>query len=159
MDIYPSMLADVELDGVLEPGESEIYAFSPISHIIDMRVDGKRLPIINPRSIPDTTAKGKPRAYCLAGHDRVRVWPTPDREAEYSLSAIRDFEPLTLDDEELPVPADLEDFVYEYCVLRASFTNEFDMTQETQLMATIVQGIQTMLRPFTAPGVQLRGYF
>lgn len=159
MDVYPSMLADVDFDGVLEAGENTVYLFDPISHIIDVRIYGKPLNIINPRVIEDSKAQGRPKYYWLVGYDKIRVWPVPNAPVEYSITGIKDFEPLTLDDDELPIPSDLEEFVYEYCILRASFTNEFDMSQESQLMVTIVNGIQQMARTFNPPGVKVGGYW
>lgn len=159
MNVYPSMLADIDFDGMLDIGENMIFLFEPISHIIEVRVDGKPLRIINPRVVGDTREHGKPRFYWLVGYEKIRVWPVPNVPVGYSVTGIKDFEPLTLEDEELPVPADLEEFVYEYCILRASFTNEFDMSQETQLMVTIVNGIQDMARTFNPPGVKVGGYW
>lgn len=159
MDVYPSMLVDFEFDGMLDVLENTIYLFDPISHIIDVRVDGKPLKIINPRVVEDINAKGRPKFYWLVGYDKISVWPVPNTPVEFSVTGIKDLEPLTLDDEELPVPSDLEDFVYEYCILRASFTNEFDMSQESQLMVTIVNGIQQRARTFNPPGVKVGGYW
>lgn len=159
MDIYPSMLVDVEADGVLDIGENTIYTFEPIAQIVNLWVGGRRIEVINPRSLKNMRFMDVPTGYYLSGYDKIKVWPLPNRPVDYHLEAIKDFEPMTLQDEDLPVPTGIEDFVYEYCVLRASFTNEFDMSQETQLMTTIINGIQTMLRPFAAPSVQLRGYW
>lgn len=159
MDIYPSMLVDVEADGVLDIGENTIYTFEPIAQIVNLWVAGRRIEVINPRSLKDARYMDVPRGYYLSGYDKIKVWPLPKMPVDYHLEAIRDFEPMSIEDEELPIPANIEDFVYEYCVLRASFTNEFDMSQETQLMTTIINGIQTTLRPFAAPSVQLRGYW
>lgn len=159
MDIYPSMLVDVEADGILDIGDNTIYTFEPIAQIVNLWVAGRRIEVINPRALKDARYMDVPRGYYLSGYDKIKVWPLPKMPVDYHLEAIKDFEPMQLTDEELPVPAGIEDFVYEYCVLRASFTNEFDMSQETQLMTTIINGIQTTLRPFTAPSVQLRGYW
>jgi len=49
-DIYPSMLADMLIDGFLTPPEKIIYLYETPIHILNVRVDGKRLKLINPHS-------------------------------------------------------------------------------------------------------------
>lgn len=158
MDIYPSFIADIDQEGELGDGENAIYSYSPISHIIDMRVDGERLEVINPRSIAKLNEKGKPRRFYLAGNNCIKVWPVCDRPYSYSLLAVGDMENLTLDDE-IPLPNDFDDFVYEYAMIRMGMTNEFDATQETQVMQTISSQITKMLYSYMQPSVQMRSYW
>ena len=158
MDIYPSMIADIDMEGELGDGENAIYTYTPIATIIDMRVDGERLDLVNPRSIRKLTDTGRPRRYYLSGHNCVKVWPVCEKPYAYSLLAVGDFEPLTLKDE-TPVPNEYDDYILEYAMIRMNMTQEFDLSQEQQLMSSITSQITSRIRDFNEPGVQLKSYW
>ena len=158
MDIYPMMLVDIDMEGELGDGENAIYPFKPISHIIDMRIDGERIDQVNPREIRKLNETGKPKGYYLSGLECVKVWPVCDKPHEYSLMGIGDMEPLTIDSE-IPLPNDFDDFVYEYAMIRMGMTNEFDLSQESQVMSSVTSQITKMLYSYTSPGVQTKGYW
>lgn len=158
MDIYPMLLVDTELEGEFMEGENEILSDRPISAIVDVRIDGERIGAINPRSIRDLRERGKPQQYYICGFSSIRVWPVPVHMHSYHVLAVGDMKPLKWD-EDSPLPNEFEDFIYEYVIVRASLTNEFDMSQENNIMASVVQQISTAIRSFMPPGVKTRAYW
>ena len=158
MDVYPSMLIDIDMEGELGEGDNAIYTYQPISSIIDVRIDGEHIDLINPRTIGKLTKTGKPRHYYLSGTNCLKLWPVCDKTYSYSVAAVGDFEPMTIDSE-TPVTNELDDFIKEYAIIRMSTTNEFDLSQETSLMSNIIQQITSRLQSFMEPGVQLKPYW
>lgn len=158
MDIYPMFLVDMELEGELMDGENTIYSDRLFSAIVDVRIDGERIGMINPRSIRNLNEVGKPRQYYTCGFNTIKVWPVPEDYHTYTVLAVGDMEPLRWDDE-TPIPNEFEDYIYEYVVTRASLTNEFDMSQEANIMSSVVQQITTALRSFMPPGIKPRSYW
>lgn len=158
MDIYPSYLADIDMEGEIGEGENMLFLYKPVSSIIEVRIDGRIIDRINPRTIKDSRKQGKPGFYYLKGTQTIKLWPVADKAYEYSIVAVGDIEKLTIDDE-TPLPNELDDFVQEYAIYRMSMTNEFDMSQENNIMANIVQQLMAMLRDYMPPGVQLRSYW
>lgn len=157
MAVYPMLLADMEVSGTVEPAEWKLELPEPISFLVDMRVNGRKLKLINPQSL-DNDDKGEPRFYYMQGFNHVCLVPVPDKEYSYSLTAIRDMVLLTLDDSS-PFTNDMDDFLYEYVLIRASLTNEFDMSQESTIMSTIVSQITSLVRENCAHGAQVQGYW
>ena len=62
-------------------------------------------------------------------------------------------------DDEFPMMNDLADFVVEYASIRSSLTNEFDVSQETAIMGSIVSQIEDMVRRYNTDSIQLSGYW
>ena len=60
---------------------------------------------------------------------------------------------------ESPFNNDLNDFVFEYALIRASLGNEFDMSQETSVMGTIVSQVEFMLENRVPKAVDVEGYW
>ena len=56
------------------------------------------------------------------------------------------------------VDDEFDDFLIEYAAIRLSVGNEYDMTQESQLLANIYAQIQTLLTP-PPPGIITKGYW
>lgn len=159
MNIYPQLLIDIDTEDILEPEEDTIYLFEPIAQIVDFRIDGRVIPCVNPGSVSDTYELGQPQGYAMENFDTIKIYPAPENPTPYTLKAIKDFEPLTVDSEEIPLTNGLIDFVVEYAIMRASFTNEFDMTQESSLMVSVLQSLEARLRAFTPASVITRGYW
>lgn len=57
-----------------------------------------------------------------------------------------------------PLSTEFDDFLIEYVAIRLSIGEEYDMTQESRLMANIVAHIQQILIPPSA-GIITRGYW
>lgn len=158
LTINPFLLVNMEQDGKLMKGAKDIVLDAMPSHICSVRVNGALLQQGNPLLIDDTTEVGQPTQYFLQGLQKIRVYPVPDVDYSYEILAIKDVPRLESTDEKSPFPDDFDDWLYEYAVLRASMANEFDMTQETSVMSTIVQQVQEVLYGMSPIGIETNGY-
>ena len=107
--------------------------------------------------VHDRNKIGKPEKFYRAGLKVLKIYPKPRSETAWTLRTIDDIENLKFEDT-TPVLNEFDDFVFEYCVMRLSLTEEFDMQQEAQIMANIHQQIVQALQPPPA-GIVVTGYW
>ena len=117
----------------------------------------KTLHATNLRHIPDEDEEGTPREYYRTGLKTIHFWPVPMVETAYTVDAINDIEELTADDKS-PLISDFDDFLMEYAALRLAIGNEYDESQETQVMMNIYNQIRDLLAP-PPVGVVVDGYW
>lgn len=163
MKVAPDVISDIDLTGELEPGECRIQLDDDIviSHVSELRVNGRRLEQVNRRDIIDTSHLGEPIGYYMTGFKTINLYPVPNEAATYSILAVSDFRfvPVTSSKEPTPFPNELDDFLVEYCVIRASVTNEFDMSQEMSIMSSILSQLMEYLNSFAQNSIQVDGYW
>lgn len=111
----------------------------------------------NLHHIKNRNITGKPQKFYRAGLTTLKIFPKPRSETAWTLRTIDDFEDLNFEDA-TPVLNEFDDFIFEFCTMRLSLTEEFDMQQEAQIMANIHQQIAQTLQPPPA-GVVVRGYW
>ena len=100
---------------------------------------------------------GQPEKFYRVGLQSLKIYPKPRAETAYTLRTIDDIDELRFHDV-TPILNEFDDFLIEYATLRLSLEDEFDMTQETQLMANIQQQIAQVLSP-PPSGTIVRGYW
>ena len=155
--IKPTLIAS-KATGTLSAGlETITLPYAPMK-IIDVRVDNKKLDTTTIDAIDDMTDTGRPEAYYLLGLTGLQLHPIADGAYAYSALYVPEYEPLTLVST-LPLPSDYDDVLTEYVSIRAQYRNEFDMSQEMQLMATLVDQIQTMVRGVERKAKFVSGYY
>ena len=91
------------------------------------------------------------------GLKTLKLFPVPKFETAYTVRKIDDFEELTLEDE-TPLLNDFDDFLIEYATMRLSIDNEYDATQEQQILSAIQSQIAQILSP-PPTGTVVRGYW
>ena len=91
------------------------------------------------------------------GLKTLKLYPAPKFETSYTVRKIDDFEEMTLEDE-TPLLNDFDDFLIEYATMRLSIDNEYDATQEQQILSAIQSQIAQILSPPPA-GTVVRGYW
>lgn len=155
----PLQLADTAITGELEAGESTIETEKKLSAVLDVRVDGYKLEQKTPWLIDNTEKGGTPKAYYVTGFGTVNLWPVPSAVCTYRILGITDMDLLTNATDVFPMMNEMADFVVEYASIRASLTNEFDITQETTIMGSIVSQIEDMLRRYNVKSIQTSGYW
>ena len=111
----------------------------------------------NLHHIYDRNKIGKPEKFYRAGLKTLKIYPKPRSETAWTLRTIDDIENLKFEDS-TPVLNEFDDFIFEYCVMRLSLTEEFDVQQEAQIMANIHQQIVQALQPPPA-GIVVTGYW
>ena len=100
---------------------------------------------------------GRPKCFYRAGLQTLKVFPKPRAETGYTVRTVNDVEELRFDDV-TPLLNEFDDFLIEYADYRLALTDEFDMTQEQQIIANIHQQIASILSP-PPYGTVVRGYW
>lgn len=156
--VRPALLMS-DVEGTLAAGEKTVELEKRPLKIVNVIVNGKALfetemafAIHEPSNVIDT-----PKKFYLTGTQTINFYPTPNVPSEYKIRTVDDIEELAWNDNS-PLLTEFDDFLVEYAAIRLSVGNEFDMAQETQLMASIAAQIQQVLT--TPPvGIQVRGYW
>ena len=107
--------------------------------------------------IRDRAAVGRPRYFYRIGMKQLKVHPKPKKETAYTLRTVDDIHELRFNDE-IPLMSEFEDFLVEYAATRLALSNEYDMTQEQQILANIHAQISQILIPPPA-GTIVKGYW
>lgn len=85
------------------------------------------------------------------------MYPPPKFETTVTIRFVEDISELRLEDT-TPLLNEFDDFLIEYATYRLALTEEFDMTQEQQIIANIHQQIANILAPPPA-GTVVHGYW
>lgn len=100
---------------------------------------------------------GTPREFFLTGSQTINFFPIPVVPTKYTIRTVDDIEELNWEDNS-PLNTEFDDFLVEYAAIRLSVGNEYDVTQESQLMANIAAQIQKIITPPPA-GILTQGYW
>ena len=111
----------------------------------------------NVMRIRDFSETGEPCSFYRAGMTEIRLWPVPETVTAYTVLYVDDIDEVDASGVS-PLSTEFDDFLIEYAATRLSVGNEFDMSQEQQIMANIYGQIQSLLRPLP-PGVDTVGYW
>jgi hypothetical protein len=130
---------------IIYNNQKMIYA-EPIRTLSFAKGRQKTLRATNLRHIPDEDEQGRPLAYYKTGLKTVHFWPVPKVETVYIIDTIDDIDEVTIDDKS-PLISDFDDFLMEYVSLRMAIGNEYDESQETQIMMNIYNQIRDLLAP------------
>lgn len=104
-----------------------------------------------------SNTEGTPTEFFLTGTQTINFFPIPTAPTKYTIRTVDDIEELEWADKS-PLNDEFDDFLVEYAAIRLSVGNEFDMSQESQLLANIVAQIQRILVPPPA-GILTQGYW
>lgn len=178
LDLDPMLIAEyttgntgitTETESVNEDGEtvttttiSDFYVIDlgqKVSAVIDVRIGGKLISAVNPRLIPDETEIGDPAGYHVVGFRKIMLYPRPSNSLPYSAFTVPDITLLKTEDDEFPLMSEFEDFVIEYAGIRCSVSNEFDVSQETNIMGSIISQVEAIVRSYNCRGLQSAGYW
>jgi len=91
------------------------------------------------------------------GLQSLKIFPVPKNETAYTVWKIDDFEELNFEDE-TPLLNDFDDFLIEFATMRLSIDNEYDATQEQQILAAIQSQIAQILTP-PPTSAQVKSYW
>lgn len=101
--------------------------------------------------------EGHPVFFYRIGLQGIKIFPRTKSETAWTIRKIDDLEELRMEDE-TQILNEFDDFFIEFCTMRLSLDNNYDVTQEQQIMANIHQQIAQVLSP---PPVcaHVRGYW
>ena len=156
---YRPALLMSESEGTLEAGENSVTLKTPPTKIINVIANGKPLHETDIAFAIHASPKEaeEPKGFFLTGTQTINFFPTPTVSTEYKIRTVDDISEVGMDDNS-PFLTELDDFLVDYATIRLSIGNEYDMTQESQLVANIVAQIQTVIMPPPA-SIQIRGYW
>ena len=155
--LRPALLMS-ETNGTLAAGESKVELKIRPLKIINVTAGGKALFETEMAfAIHKPEVVDEPKEFYLTGTQTINFYPTPTEPTEYTIRTVDDLEELEWEDNS-PLLTEFDDFLVEYAVIRLSVGNEYDMTQESQLMANIAAQIQQILIP-PPVGIIMRGYW
>ena len=129
-----------------------IYSRYELKNFAEHKLDETNLQHIRERFLI-----GRPKCFYRVGMHTLKLHPRPRAETAYTVRTIDDIDELHFDDE-TPLLNEFDDFLIEYAIWRLSLDDEFDMTQEQQIIASITQQIAQVLNP-PPPGAVVRGYW
>lgn len=154
----PEYIARIITMGTLEP-EMNRLELPTACYVFDVRINGKKIPRDNLSSIKDTEEKGEIKKYVLLGGRRIMFFPTPERECDFMVAGVYDQPRLSLSGN-TPYNSDIDNLIFEYVILRAGMGDQFQMSQETQLMQVIVQQVERLLNIYNeCEQGQVQGYY
>ena len=87
LEIKPSVLNATET-GNLVIGTAEYTLTKVPNKITEVRVDGKRLNVVEVQQISDLTQAGTPSVYYVTAYNKVSFWPIPDAILGYSVRMV-----------------------------------------------------------------------
>ena len=154
----PALLMS-ETAGILTAGENSITLANRPTKIISVTAGGKALEETELAFATHKTDDGaqEPKEFYLTGTQTINFFPTPKEPTPYKIRTVDDIAELVWEDNS-PLNTEFDDFLIEYAVIRLGVGNEYDMTQESQLMANIAAQIQEVLIP-PPVGVIVKGYW
>lgn len=155
-EIQPEILMTTEM-GTLAATQSEIELPSRPLQIIDLTAGKYKLLETNLQHVRKKVASEHPKYFYRVGLQSLKVYPKPLVETEYAVRYVEDIGELGIEDT-TPILNEFDDFLIEYAAYRLALTDEFDMTQEQQIIANIHQQIASILAPPPA-GTVVRGYW
>lgn len=156
----PALLTS-EHKGVLPSGVSAVTLATRPTKVINVTIGTPEEPLEKTEMAfaihKDVYESGKPTKFYLTGAQTINFYPAPTTSTPYTIRTVDDIAELAWEDDS-PLNTEFDDFLIEYAVIRLSVGNEFDMTQESQMMANIAAQIVQILAPPPA-GLIVRGYW
>lgn len=157
-EFKPLLIADSPITGTLKIGQSKVDLDNIPTKFLCVRINGKIISSIHLVDIYDINRTGEPCKYYQTGLKTINFYPIPDREFDYQIVVISDFKELTLEDSS-PFPNEFDDFLVEYSIIRLSVGNEFNMSDEAQIMSEIIEQIKINLLNSEPRTNHVKGYF
>lgn len=162
LDTNPDLLIDYDGTLHIKAGETQATITDAgtnikLSAITCVRINGRKLQHGDFRNIQNLHRRGVPCIYYTVGSSKIGVYPAPDEPTDVTITGIRDQNLLTSLDDASPFSLDIDDFLVEYVGVRAAMTDEFDVSQETQLLSQITAQVENYARNMLSPGITVDG--
>ena len=104
--------------------------------------------------VPDNDT---PEVYYRSGWTGLSFYPIPREKTGYTIQYVPDIEELTLSDNS-PLLTEFDDLIIEYAQIRLSIGNEYDVSQDQQVMASIYSQVVDLLH-IPPCGETINGYW
>ena len=154
----PEYIATHIMGGTVVPGEN-LVELPASCYVYDLRVDGHKIPRENLSNIKDIKAKGDIKKYVLLNGRNILFFPVPQKEQEFLIMGVYD-QPRLSPTSNTPFNSDIDNLIFEYVVLRAGIGDQFQMSQETQLMQVVANQVEHLLNIYNqCEQGQVQGYY
>ena len=150
VDNSPKIFNNLDL---IYDNQTPIYGKQIIKRFAEKKLHETNLQHLRNKNFQSEHAK----YFYRVGLKTLKLFPVPKNETAYTVRTIDDFEELNFEDE-TPLLNDFDDFLIEYATMRLSIDNEYDATQEQQILSAIQSQIAQILSPPPA-GVLTKGYW
>ena len=150
VDNSPKIFNNLDL---IYDNQTPIYGKQIIKTFAEKKLQETNLQHLRNKNFQSEHAK----YFYRVGLKTLKLYPVPKNETAYTVRTIDDFEELTLEDK-TPLLNDFDDFLIEYATMRLSIDNEYDATQEQQILSAIQSQIAQILSPPPA-GTVVRVYW
>lgn len=158
-DVRPALLMS-EYKGVLAEGANSIALTKPPIKIINVTIGNPEKALRETEmatAIYEEYPYNEPKEFYLTGTRTIHFCPVPKETINCTIRTVDYIEELTWESNS-PLNTEFDDFLVEYATIRLGVGNEYDMTQESQMLANIVAQIQKIIMPPPA-GVIVKGYW
>lgn len=154
----PEYIVSDIASGTIDAGYNEIVLPSAC-YVFDVRVDGLKIPRENLSNIRDTTEKGEIKKYVILNGKKILFFPISDKEHTVKIIGVKDQGRLSATSK-TPFNNDIDNLIFEYVILRAGMGDQFQMSQEMQLMQVIANQVEHLLNIYneTEQGT-VQGYY
>lgn len=145
IELNPEQLTTLLDKGELKAHTNEVTLDDDVAYIYDVRINGKKINRNNLSAVNDTEREGTIECYVVTGGNNVLFFPIPEDTVSYSVSGIKTGNMLGMDDK-VPFSSEYDTVVFEYVVARAGMGDHFQMSQEMELMGSIVGQINNLIQ-------------
>ena len=154
----PEYIATGVARGTIPAGTNELE-LPTACYVYDVRIDGKKIPRENLSSIQDITQEGDIKKYVLLNGREILFFPIPQKDQEFKVMGVFD-QPRLSPTSNTPFNSDIDNLIFEYVILRAGMGDQFQMSQETQLMQVIATQVEHLLNIYNeCEQGQVQGYY
>ena len=150
VDNSPKIFNNLDL---IYDNQTPIYGKQIIKTFAEYKLQETNLQHLRNKNLQGEHAK----YFYRVGLKTLKLFPAPKFETAYTVRTIDDFDELNFEDE-TPLLNDFDDFLIEYATMRLSIDNEYDATQEQQILSAIQSQIAQILSP-PPSGTVVRGYW
>ena len=144
INVNPEYIAVPITSGTVVGGDNDIELPADVNYVMDVRVNGKKIKRVNLFDIADTTEKGEIEKYVLLNGHRMLFFPTPTKDAKYSVIGVYDC-PRLSEEAVTPFNSDMDNLIFEYVVTRAGMGDHFQMSQEREVMSIILEQVTKLV--------------
>lgn len=157
-NIRPNLIS-AEKTGMLNALETDIILDEQVAGILTVQVNGHKIEATKVNCIHNLQLKSPcPRFYYLKNFNTLRLHPIPTESVNYIVVYVPQVKKLNIDDE-TPYINDFDDIIIEYANARLNMSNEYDMTQEINIIQMLTSQIEGILYQFPQETHDIESYW
>lgn len=156
-NIRPDLIS-AEKVGTLNKFESNIHLDEPVAGILTVQVNGHRISVTQANCIHNLLEMGYPHKYYIKNFNTLRLYPIPKEHVSYIVVYVPQVKNLCIKDK-TPYPNDFDNVIVEYANARLNMTNEYDMSQEMNIIQILTSQVEEILYQFPEKVHHIESYW